>query len=311
MEGYKNAKKFAEHKLPVSDLHTLSIEEWGNPEGIPVIFIHGGPGGMVTKMSTIFFNPEKYRIILYDQRGCGKSTPFNELKENTFPELIDDLEKIRLHLNIPKWHLFGGSFGTTLAIAYAIKYPDRVKGMILRGIFLGRDEDIQWLYQDGAGYFFPEVFAEFRDYISKDKQDDLISAYYKIFTSDDVKEKEKACKIWSNWEDSIVNLIPEPLSDEIFPVNLTLATLECHYFANHMFWDDDNFILNNIEKIQHIPMKIVHGRYDVDCRPLGAYELAQKHKNCNLYIVDASGHSPYQPLMLKKLIEITDNLDIN
>lgn len=308
-KAYFNTKIHQTHMLPVSDIHTLYIEERGNPEGVPVVFLHGGPGGCISEKSSRFFDPDFYRIILYDQRGCGKSKPFAELKENTMDNLVEDIEKIRKYLHITGWYVFGGSFGSTLALAYAIAYPQPVKALILRGIFLGRNEDIHWLFQEGASYLFPDNFELFKNHIEEQKRADLVSAYYEKLTSADEKVRKAAAKAWSNWEAGIVTLMPPAnLQSECTDADVSLATLECHYFVHHMFWQHDNYLLDNISAIQHIPTYIVHGRYDVDCRPSGAFALHKAHHTSSLSIVDASGHSAYEDLMFKRLLEIMEAL---
>ena len=308
-KAYFGTEIYKTHMLPVSDIHTLYIEERGNPDGVPVVFLHGGPGGCVSEKCSRFFDPDFYRIILFDQRGCGKSLPFAELKDNTIDHLVEDIEKIRAHLNIKTWHVFGGSFGSTLALAYAIKYPQPVKTLILRGIFLGRDEDIQWLFQEGSSYLFPDNFEHFKNHIEESKRGDLVSAYYEKLTSPDEKIRKAAAKAWSDWEGGIITLLPpSDLKAECTDYDVSIATLECHYFINHMFWKNDNYILDHIDTIQHIPTYIVHGRYDVDCRPSGAFELYKAHKKSSLSIVNGSGHSPYEDLMFKRLLEIMEEL---
>ncbi len=309
MKPYLNTEPYQNHFLKVSELHTIYVEECGNPDGEPVVFLHGGPGGSISEKSRRFFDPNYYRVILFDQRGCGKSTPFAELKENDIFHLVEDMEKIREYLNLSKWYVFGGSFGSTLALTYAIAYPKRVKSLILRGIFLGRDEDIKWLYQEGASYLFPDVFEPFKEHIEEHKQTDLVSAYYEKLTDKDENVRKAAAKKWSDWEGSIVTLLPPTdLGKDCTQQDVSLARLECHYFANHMSWEDDNYILNRVQKIQDIPTYIVHGRYDVDCRPSGAYELHKRLAKSVLTFVDAAGHSPYEEGIMNRLLEIMEEL---
>lgn len=309
MKPYLNTEPYQTHFLPVSDIHTLYVEECGNPKGDPVVFLHGGPGGSISEKCRRFFDPEHYRIILFDQRGCGKSTPFAELRENDIFRLVEDMEKIREHLKIEKWQVFGGSFGSTLALVYAIHHPERVKNLILRGIFLGREEDIRWLYQEGASYLFPDVFEPFREHIEEEKRGDLVSAYYEKLTHEDEAVRKAAAKKWSDWEGSIVTLLPPTdLSPECTDRDVSLARLECHYFVHKMSWEEDDYILNRVDTIKDIPTYIVHGRYDVDCRPSGAYELHQKLPKSVLTFVDAAGHSPYEEGMFERLTEIMEEL---
>ncbi|MDO4792653.1 MAG: prolyl aminopeptidase [Filifactor alocis] len=309
MKPYLNTEPYRTHRLKVSELHTLYVEECGNPDGEPVVFLHGGPGGCVSEKSRRFFDPEYYRIVLFDQRGCGKSTPFAELEENNIFHLVEDIEKIRSYLGIESWYVFGGSFGSTLALTYAISHPEYVRALILRGIFLAREEDILWLYQEGASYLFPDVFEPFREHIAKDRQDDLVGAYYEKLTHEDEEVRRAAAKKWSDWEGSIITLLPPAtLPKECTNYDMSIARLECHYFVHRMSWNDDNYILNRIDRISKIRTYIVHGRYDVDCRPSGAYELHKALPNSELTFVDAAGHSPYEEGMFDKLLSIMEEL---
>ncbi len=297
-------------KMKVDDIHEIYYEESGNPNGMPVLFLHGGPGCGTAPSCRTYFDPEFYRIILLDQRGSGKSTPHACLKDNDTWHIIEDIEKIRKDLNIDKWLVFGGSWGSTLSLCYAIKHPDKVLGLILRGIFLGRREDINWIYEvGGANNFQPEAFEKYVSILNDDEKDDIISAYYKRLTSPDQKTREIAAKHWSMWEGSLVTLLPDPnLENSFGEINyaISMATIECHFWMNNMFWEDDNYILNNAEKIKDIPTIIVHGRYDLDCRAIGAYELSKKLDKCELNIVDATGHSSGEPGIVDGLIKATD-----
>lgn len=206
--------------------------------------------------------------------------------------------------------LFGGSYGSTLALAYAIEYPEYVARLVLRGIFLGRSSDIQWLFQEGASEFYPEEFERFKNMIEPDQQGDLVKAYYRLMTTGSDLERDKACKSWNDWESALVHLIPQEV-DYQAPVtggDLSLGLLEAHYFANDMFWEDDNYLLANSHRFAHIPTDIVHGRYDVDCRLSGAYELAKHFQDVRLHIIEAAGHSPYEEAMMLKLVEIMDKM---
>ncbi len=294
--------------LEVGQGQKLAVYRRGNPQGRKVIFLHGGPGGSISDRSFDFFDLDNWDVYAFDQRGCGQSEPFATLENNTVFHSVEDMEVIRKEYGIDKWVVFGGSYGSTLALVYAIHYPERVEALVLRGIFLGRREDIGWLYQDGASYFYPEVFQKFRDFIDEDERNDLVAGYYKIFTSPGDKKYE-AAKIWADWENSIVNLLPKKIENKkVTDADVSLAMLECHYFANNMHWEEDNYILNRVEKIENIPSYIVHGRYDVDCRPVGAYELASRLKKVELYITDQAGHSPYEETSFKKLVEIMERL---
>lgn len=304
---YEEVKPYNSGYLKVSDIHSIYYEECGNKEGIPIVYVHGGPGGGSGELARKFFDKDKYRIIIFDQRGAGRSKPFVELRENTTFDLVEDMEKLRKYLNIDKWILFGGSWGTTLSLVYAINYSEYVSGMILRGIFLARNEDVEWLYLGGAGQFFPKEFEKYISILSVDERKDIISSYMKYLSSDDMKVVSKYAKYWNDWESSCVALYPRKLADEVTDYDIAIARLECHYFYNKSFLPEDNYILNNIEKIRNIKTKICHGRYDVDCRPSGAYELYKQMNNCELVIVEAAGHSSMEEPIAKQLIEFTDN----
>ncbi|MDO5738460.1 MAG: prolyl aminopeptidase [Eubacteriales bacterium] len=277
--------------LEVGDGHKLALYRHGNPEGETVLVLHGGPGGKITAKSLSFFDLFKFDVIAFDQRGCGESTPFASLEKNDINYLVSDIEKIREHYGIEKWSLFGGSFGTTLAMSYAIAHPERVKGMVLRGVFLGRQEDIDWLYQEGASYFYPENFARYRDFLPADRHDDIVQAYYEIFSGDDEEKIKEASLHWANWEMGLVRLKPHPVNFQAKAKakDISLAKLECHYFANNLGWDEGNYILDHTPQIEDIKTIIVHGRYDVDCRPSGAFELKAKLKNADIFF-PLAGH---------------------
>lgn len=282
--------------LSTGDGHQLAVYQSGNPQGPTVIYLHGGPGGSISEKVFEYFDLEYWNVIAFDQRGCGNSLPFASLDNNTVAHSVEDIELIRRHFNIDEMVVFGGSYGTTLALSYAISYPMHVRRLLLRGVFLGREEDIKWLYQEGASYFYPKEHDLFKSFIDSEHQHDLVSAYYDIFRGDDASKKRLAAKRWADWENSVVLLIP-PVIDpnaEATDKDISLALLECHYFANHMFWNDDNYILNNIETIRGIPCHIVHGRYDVDCRPSSAYELHNALDNSVLEYANTSGHSGFE-----------------
>ncbi|MDO5717156.1 MAG: prolyl aminopeptidase [Tissierellia bacterium] len=277
--------------LEVGDGHRLALYRKGNPEGEKVIVCHGGPGGNIRDTSFSFFDLFKFDVIAFDQRGCGKSTPFASIEANTVDHLVADMEKIREHYGIEKWSIFGGSFGTTLALSYAIAHPDRVKAMALRGIFLGRKEDIRWLYQEGASYFYPENFEAYRNFLPREKWDDIVAGYEEIFQKGTKEQIEEASTHWAGWEMGLVRLHP-PKPDfqkKPKPVDISLARLECYYFSHGLGWTNDNYILDNVDKIRDIKTVIVHGRYDVDCRPSGAWELAKEMDNCDIYL-PVAGH---------------------
>ncbi|MEZ7749613.1 prolyl aminopeptidase [Gemella sanguinis] len=306
---YPAIKENFSEMLDVDGTHTIYYEESGNPNGVPVIFLHGGPGCGTAPSCRQYFDPEFYRIILFDQRGSGKSTPRACLENNDTWHIIEDIEKIREKLNIDKWLVFGGSWGSTLSLCYAIKHPERVLGLVLRGIFLGRREDIEWIYEvGGVSNFHPESFERYISIIPEEERKDIIGAYYKRLTSEDKETREVAAKEWSMWEGSLVTLHPDPNLEQSFgEINyaISMATIECHFWMNNMFWDDDNWLLNHVDVIKDIPTWIVHGRYDVDCRPIGAYELNKKLNNCKLEFT-VSGHSSGEPEIIDSLVRATD-----
>ena len=297
------------HFIKVSDIHTIYVEESGNPKGKPIIFLHGGPGGHTSPKGRKFFDPEFYRIIQFDQRGAGLSTPHCCLESNTTADLINDMEVIRKQLGIDEWILFGGSWGTTLALHYAISHPSHVKAMILRGIFLGRQSDIDWLFQDGASGFYPDKWQKFIDEIPVSEQENLVHAYYQRFTSNDPKIKLSAARAWANWEGGIVTLMDKPTpapTAESDRDALAIASIECHYFEHHNFVNDDNYILNNATILQDIPCFIVHGRYDVDCRFENAWLLHKALSNSTLEIAQDAGHSTFEPSITNALLRFTE-----
>ncbi len=309
MELFPNIQPFNTFSLPVSDLHTIYVEESGNKNGKPVIFLHGGPGGGVDPKYRRYFDPEKWRIIMFDQRGCGKSTPFAELKENTTWDLVSDIEKIRNHLSIDKWVVFGGSWGSTLSLAYSQTYPDSCKGLILRGIFLVRKKELDWFYQEGASNIFPDRWESFLEPIPVEKRDNLMQAYYEILTGEDHSKKIEAAKAWSTWEGSTVRLLQDEnfisdFSDDKFAE--AFARIECHYFMNNCWFDSDNHLIENMHKIRHIPGVIIHGRYDIVCPVIQAWDLHKAWPEADLHIIPDAGHSIFEEGIKNKILEYTD-----
>ncbi len=296
--------------LKVSELHTLYFEECGSPSGVPVVLLHGGPGGGCIDDYRRFFNPNKYRIILFDQRGCGRSTPHAELTDNTTWHLVNDIESLREHLGINSWHVFGGSWGSTLSLCYAIKNPKRVSSLNLRGLFLCRKKEIKWFYQEGASKLYPEAWEKYLAPIPIDERNDLVGAFYKRLTSNDPKVRITAAKAWSVWEGSTSTLLPSKSTAKNFSADefaLAFARIECHYFINNIFVDNDDFFFENLNIIKHIPCDLVHGRYDVVCPVENAWELKKAWPNMNLHIISDAGHSAFEPNIQKKLIEIMDS----
>ena len=308
-EYFEPIEPFNTFKLKVSDIHTLNIEESGNPDGKPVVFLHGGPGGGVEPIYRQYFDPQKWRIIIFDQRGCGKSTPASELKENTTWDLVEDIEKIRNHLNIDKWTIFGGSWGSTLSLSYAVSHPERCTELILRGIFMLRKKELQWFYQEGASFIYPDAWEKYLAPIHEDKHDNLMSAYYEILTGNDKKARYSAAKAWSIWEASTSKLIQNKKSLHHFEnesIADVFARIECHYFINEGFFEYDGWLLDQIDKIRHIPSVIVQGRYDVVCPMITAWELHKKWPEADFHVIPDSGHSMLEAGIRDKLIEYTN-----
>ena len=310
-ELYPEIEPYHTEMLPVSDLHTIYVEEVGNPEGEPVVFLHGGPGGGCADDYRRYFDPKKWRIILFDQRGCKRSTPFAELKENTTWDLVSDIEKIRQHKNIDQWHVFGGSWGSTLSLTYGISHPEQVKSLILRGIFLLRKKEIQWFYQEGASRIFPDTWKRYQETISPEKRHDMVKAYYEILTGDDREKKLEAARSWSVWEASTSKLVQDTDLMEGFDeaeFAEAFARIECHYFINNGFFDSDNWILDNCDRLKNIPTYIVHGRYDIVCPVESAFDLKEAIPHAKLYVTPTSGHSLSEEQTKSKIIEITNEI---
>ena len=306
---YPEIEPYNEFNLKVSDLHTIYVEESGNQNGKPVIFLHGGPGGGIEPIYRRYFNPEKWRIIIFDQRGCGKSTPHAELEQNTTWDLVADIEKIRKHLDIDTWVIFGGSWGSTLSLTYSISHPERCKALVLRGIFMIRKKEIQWFYQEGASYIYPDAWEKYLEPIPENERHDLVSAYYKRLTSDDESVRLEAAKAWSIWEASTSKLLPSNNSLHQFDnpkVAEAFARIECHYFKNDGFFESDEWILENTATIQNLPAVIIQGRYDVVCPATSAWELHKNLPQADFYIIQDAGHSMTEEGILAKLVEYTD-----
>ncbi|RJF97167.1 prolyl aminopeptidase [Noviherbaspirillum saxi] len=293
--------------LPVDDIHTLYWEESGNPQGQPVLVLHGGPGGGTSPRQRCFFDPAHYRIVLFDQRGAGKSTPLGEYRANTTQLLISDIERLRIMLDIDRWLLFGGSWGSTLALAYGEAYPARSLGFILRGIFLCTRREIDW-FMNGMRWFFPEVHDEFLAAIPDDERGDLLQAYKKRLFCDDPAVYLPAARRWSRYEGSCLFLRPDPEAIDQFSsdaVSLGVGRLEAHYFLHEGFFSDDQLI-REIDRIRHLPAVIVQGRYDVVCPPDTAYRLHRAWPQSKLRIVDDAGHSGYEPGLAQALVAATE-----
>jgi proline iminopeptidase len=295
--------------LPVPGGHTIYFEESGNPDGLPVVFCHGGPGGGTSPSYRQFFNPKKYRIILFDQRGCGQSLPYASLKNNTTWDIVADMELLRKHCNIESWVVFGGSWGSTLALAYAEKHPSRVKALVLRGIFFGTQQECDWFYQDGASNVFPEHWADFLKPIAKADRGNMIEAYYKLLTSKNAKVRLKAAKAWSIWEGSCSKLhIDQSLRDRFAADDfaVAIARIECHYFINNCFFKGENQLLKNAWRIRDIPCVIVNGRYDMVCPVANAHALHLALPDSDFVIVPDAGHSMTEVGIRQALVAATD-----
>mgnify|MGYP004446094019 FL=1 len=301
---YPDIEPYARHRLAVDEPHELYLEESGNPDGIPVLVVHGGPGGGCEDYHRRFFDAERFRIILMDQRGAGRSTPLAELEGNSTDTLVQDMETIRQFLGIDRWLLFGGSWGSTLSLVYAEAYPERVLGLVLRGIFLCRPRDIQWFYQEGASRVFPDYWQDFLAPIPEDERHDMVTAYYRRLTSANELEQIQAAKAWSIWEGRCATLHPNPKVVEHFGhphVAIALARIECHYFMNNAFLEPDQ-IVRDAGRLADIPGVIVHGRYDMVCPLDNALALHQAWPEAELHIIRDAGHSASEPAIVDALL---------
>jgi proline iminopeptidase len=295
--------------LKVSDTHNIYYEQCGNPHGRPVVFLHGGPGGGLSDDYRRFFDPEAYRVVLFDQRGSGRSTPHASLEENTTWHLVSDIERLREHLDIENWMVFGGSWGSTLALAYAQTHPDRVRSLVLRGIFLCRPKEIAWFYQEGASAIFPDVWEEFVKVIPEGERGDMLEAYHRRLTSEDESVRMEAAKAWSIWEGSTSKLFPNQDTISLFAdphKALSLARIEAHYFKHNAFFDSENRLIENVDRIRHIPAVIVQGRYDVVCPIMSAWDLHRAWPEAELRIIGDAGHSMSEPGITDALVDATD-----
>ncbi|MBC8031321.1 MAG: prolyl aminopeptidase [Pyrinomonadaceae bacterium] len=296
-------------RLKVSPVHELYYEQCGKANGKPAVFLHGGPGGGISPDYRRYFDPEVYRVVLFDQRGAGKSTPHASIEENTTWDLVADIEHLREHLGIDRWQVFGGSWGSTLALAYAETHPARVTELVLRGIFLCRPKEIKWFYQEGASEIFADVWEEYLKVIPEAERDDMVSAYHRRLTSDDAATRVEAARAWSIWEGSTSKLFFDSASIERFAdpqFALAFARIECHYFMNNSFFPTDNYLIENVSKIRHIPGRIVQGRYDVVCPMTSAWDLHRAWPEAELRIIQDAGHSITEPGIIDALVDATD-----
>ena len=296
-------------RLAVPDLHEIYFEECGNPDGMPVLLVHGGPGGGSNPMMRRFHDPDRYRIILFDQRGCGRSTPHAELRQNTTWDLVADMERLRKRLDVEQWQLFGGSWGSTLSLAYAISHPERVSALVLRGIFLLRQREIAWFYQDGCNWLYPDAYERFVEQIPEAERDDVVAAFHRRLTSRDRSVQIAAAKAWSAWEATTLSFAQSGERVRAFSSDqyaLAFARIECHYFFNRGFLDRDDWILSEIDRIRGIPCTIVHGRYDVVTPLRNAWALAKAWPEADLRVVADAGHAMSEPGTIHELITATN-----
>jgi proline iminopeptidase len=306
---YPPIEPFATGRLKVSPIHELYYERCGNPNGQPAVFLHGGPGGGLVPEYRQFFDPEAYHVVLFDQRGAGKSTPHANLEDNTTWDLVADIERLREHVGVDRWLVFGGSWGSTLSLAYAQTNPERASALVLRGIFLCRPQEIRWFYQEGANAIFPDVWEEYLRVIPVEERGDLLNAYHKRLMCNDESVRLEAATAWSIWEASTSKLFPDANLIEHFAephTALALARIECHYFVNNAFFDSDNYLIEHVHKIRQIPTVIVQGRYDVVCPMMSAWELHRAWPEASLRVIPDAGHSATEPGTISALVEATD-----
>ena len=309
--AYPLIEPFRTGFLRVSSVHEIYFEESGNPDGKPAVFLHGGPGGGTDPKMRTFFDPKVYRIVLFDQRGCGRSRPHANLVDNTTWHLVEDMEKLREHLGIKRWLVFGGSWGSTLALAYAETHPDQVTELVLRGIFLLRKWEIDWFYQrpDGAGALYPDLWEKYVATIPEAERSDMVRAYYRRLTSDDPQTMRQAAKTWSIWEGatSFLRLNPDYVAKfQEDDYAAAFARIECHYFINNGFFETPNQLIEQVGKIRKIPAVIVQGRYDVVCPVKSAWDLHCAWPEADLRIAPDAGHSAFEPGNIHELISATD-----
>ena len=306
---YPAIEPFRRGRLRVSELHEIYFEESGNPRGKPVLFVHGGPGGATDPKQRRFFNPARYRIVLFDQRGCGKSTPHASLEENTTWHLVSDMEVLREHLGIAKWQVFGGSWGSTLSLAYAERHPERVSELVLRGIFLLRRQEVDWYYQRGASVLFPDAWEDYLAPIPPVERGQLVEAYYKRLTGSDAELQRRAARAWSVWEARTSCLAPDDalvarMGSDTFA--LAFARIECHFFMHNGFFECETELLDGIDRIRHLPAVIVQGRYDVVCPMETAWTLHRAWPEADFRLIPDAGHSAFELGTASELVGATD-----
>lgn len=304
---YPAIEPFDRRMIDAGEGHTLYVEQSGNPKGVPVVVLHGGPGGGCSPAMRRFFSPRHYRIILFDQRSCGRSKPFASVEHNTTWHLVKDIETIRSELEIERWHVFGGSWGATLSLAYAVRHPEHVRSLTLRGVFLGRQRELDWFYGGGAGAFWPDVWERFLEPIPVDEHEDLIGAYHRRLFGNDDGEALECARAWTAWENTLASIQSEGAF--YVPNNAfcrAFARLENHYFHNKLFFETDGFLLERAATLAGIPIDIVQGRYDMICPPVSAYELSKACPEAELHIAPLSGHALSEPRISAALVDIMD-----
>jgi proline iminopeptidase len=306
---YPPIDPFDQRVIVMADGHRIYVEQCGNPNGIPVVVMHGGPGGGCSPAMRRYFDPAVFRVILFDQRGCGRSRPHAVVIQNTTWHLVADIEVIRKELAIDRWICFGGSWGATLALIYAITHPDRVTHMVLRGVFLMTRAELDWFYGGGAGAFFPELWARFVNAIPSDERGNLIAAYHRRLFSGNVMEETRFGRIWANWENALASIHHDgPLGESPAEYARAFARLENHYFYNGGFLEEDGWILREKARIKHIPATIIQGRYDMICPPVSAWKLAQGWDHCEIRLIPFAGHALSEPGISEGLVRAMDGL---
>ena len=306
---YPPIEPFGSGRLAVGDGHELHFEECGNPRGKPAVFLHGGPGGGIRPHYRQYFDPEAWRVVLFDQRGCGRSTPWASLEANTTWHLVDDMEALRRHLGISSWLVFGGSWGSALALAYAQTHPERVGELVLYGIFTLRRSELLWLYQDGASHIFPEAWEDFVTPVPETGRGDLMGSYLELLMSGDSDVERVAARAWSVWEGSILSLYPDRRREKRFASDdfaRAFARIECHYFVNRGFFPRDGHLISNIDRCRHIPAVIVQGRYDICTPARTAWDLHRAWPEADFRLVPDTGHTALEPGNVHELVGATD-----
>ena len=306
---YPPIEPYANGTLAVGGGHEIYYEQCGNPAGKPALFVHGGPGGGFQPENRRAFDPAAYRTVLFDQRGCGRSRPHASLDDNTTWHLVADMERLRAELAIERWQVFGGSWGSALSLAYAQTHPERVSELVLRGIFMLRRKELLWFYQEGAGALFPDAWERYLAPIPEDERGDMIAAYYRHLTSDDPALRRAAARTWAGWEGRTLSLLPDPARVARFEGDefaIAFARIECHYFINGGFFDDDGQLLRDIGRIRHIPAVIVQGRYDICTPMMTAWELHKAWPEADFRIVEDAGHAATEPGIVHELVSATD-----